>query len=95
MPVISIKKYAGTFAENKDVAREIRIKKIMPRMERNQRIILDFSDVTGATQSFVHALISDAIRQYGDRALDKISFKNCGPIVKEVITTVTEYMQES
>jgi len=95
MPTILIKKSVGTFAENKDVAREIRIKKILPNLAKRKKIALDFSQVTGATQSFVHALISDAIRQYGDEALDLIIFKNCSPIVKEIIATVTEYMQES
>ena len=38
-------------------------------------------------------LISDAIRRYGDAALDLIEFKNCNPIVREVVTIVTEYMQ--
>ncbi|MDO8471904.1 MAG: DUF4325 domain-containing protein [bacterium] len=92
---ITIRKAAGTFAENKDVAREIRIKKIMPAIAKDREIILDFTDVTGATQSFIHALISDAIRQNRVKAFDLLLYKNCSPIVKEIITTVTEYMQES
>lgn len=92
---ISIKKLTGTFAENKDIASNIRIKKLMPSLKNKKQITLDFRDVTGATQSFIHALISDAIRQYGPDALDLIIFKNCSPIVQEVITIVTEYMQES
>ena len=86
---------AGTFAENKDVAKEIRVKKIMPALKNEAEILLDFSGVTGATQSFIHALISDAIRQYGDSAFELISFKDCSPVIKELITAVTEYMQES
>lgn len=92
---ISIKKLAGTFAENKDIASNIRIKKLMPTLKNKREITLDFKDVSGATQSFIHALISDAIRQYGADALDSISFKNCNLVVQEVITIVTEYMQES
>ena len=95
MTIILIKKFAGAFAENKDVAREIRIKKIMPALKKKQIVALDFSGVTGATQSFMHALISDAMRQYGDGALDFTLFKNCNPVVKEIVTIVTEYMQES
>ena len=95
MQTIKIAKHAGTFAENKDVARDLRVIKIMPAIDSSKEIVLDFSGVTGATQSFVHALISDVIRQYGDTALDLISFKNCSPVVREVVTTVTEYMQES
>ena len=95
MQNIIIKNFTDTFAENKDVARKLRIERIMPALERDEEITLDFSDVTGATQSFVHALISDTIRHYGDHALDLISFKNCSPVVQEIVTTVTEYMQES
>lgn len=92
---ISIKVKAGSFAENKDVARELRIKRIMPALKRNQMVILDFSGITGATQSFMHALISDTIRIYGEGVFDQLRFRNCSPVVKEVVTIVSEYMQES
>lgn len=67
----------------------------MPALKLNKEVVLDFSDVTGATQSFVHAVISDVIRQYGDDVFDHIVFRNCSSVVREVITTVTDYMQES
>jgi hypothetical protein len=95
MSIIFMNNLIGTFAENKDTAREIRLTHIMPAMNEGREITLDFSDVTGATQSFIHALISDAIRQYGETALDLIEFRNCNAIVREVVITVTEYMQES
>lgn len=92
---IAISTYAGTFAENKDVARQIRLSTIMPALKSKKEVILDFANVTGATQSFMHALISDAIRTYGDDVFDNIIFKNCSPIVREVVNIVAEYMQES
>jgi hypothetical protein len=95
MTEILIKDFAGTFAENKDVARKLRVKQLMPALKKRQDTILDFSGVTGATQSFMHALLSEAIRQYGDSVFELVAFKNCSPVVKEVITIVTEYMQES
>ncbi|MBI5452002.1 STAS-like domain-containing protein [Candidatus Gottesmanbacteria bacterium] len=91
---VSIKEKAGSFAENKDVARELRIKHIIPALKKNKTVIIDFSDVTGATQSFMHALISDTIRKFGEEVFDKLRFKNCSPLVKEVVTIVAEYMQE-
>ena len=63
MREIKIFERAGGFAENKDVARELRITEILPALERNEEIILDFENVTAVTQSFIHALISDAIRK--------------------------------
>lgn len=92
---IKIYRLAGEFAENKDVAREIRVKKIMPALDKKQQVTLDFSGVSGATQSFMHALISDAIRNHSEDVFDLVIFKNCSPIVKEVINIVAEYMQES
>ncbi|MFH0854131.1 MAG: STAS-like domain-containing protein [bacterium] len=92
---IKIKKLAGEFAENKDIAKEIRINQIMPILADGKIAVLDFSGVSGTTQSFIHALISEPIRQFRDMALEKIKYKNCSGIVKEVIKTVSEYMQES
>lgn len=92
---IKLFKKVGSFAENKDAAKEIRIKKIIPALKKNQDVILDFENVDGATQSFVHALISDLIRKYGGEILDRIKFKSCGETVKKIITIVVDYMQES
>lgn len=83
----------GSFAENKDIAKKIRLKEIVPVLDNNEDVVLDFGKVDSATQSFVHALISDLIRTYGTNALDKISFKNCNETVKEIINIVVDYMQ--
>lgn len=95
MMEIKIRPIAGVFAENKDLARSIRLKKIIPALEAKQEVTLDFSKVEAATQSFIHALISDLIRKFGNDVLNKIYFKNCNEIVKKIITIVTEYMQET
>ncbi|MBI3120303.1 MAG: STAS-like domain-containing protein [Candidatus Kerfeldbacteria bacterium] len=94
MIMISLFPRVGSFAENKDVARDIRIKKIIPALERGQNVTLDFSNVDSATQSFVHALISDLIRQHGSEVLDRIRFKSCSETVQKIITIVTDYTQE-
>ena len=92
---IKLFKQVGSFAENKDVAREIRLKKLIPSLEKDQNIVLDFENIDGATQSFVHALISDLIRKYGNEVLDKIQFKSCNDTIKGIISIVVDYMQES
>lgn len=93
MITIKLAKLTGAFAENKDIAREIRLKKIMPALEHDREITLDFAGIDSVTQSFIHALISDALRVYGSKSLDKISFKSCNETVKKIILIVTEYMQ--
>ena len=92
---IKIMDLAGAFAENKDLAREIRLNKIIFALEKNEEVILDFDGVEGATQSFIHALISDVIRKRGIEVLDKIYFKNCNETVRKMISIVVDYMQES
>ena len=92
---IRLHEFVGSFAENKDLARSIRIEKIIPALNAGEDIELDFDKIESATQSFVHALISDLIRTYGPEILDKISFKNCSEIVQKIIGIVVEYMQES
>lgn len=94
MSTIKLAPLVGTFAENKDLARDIRLEKIVPYLEKEQEVILDFEGVVSATQSFIHALISDVIRKFGIEALDKIYFKNCNETIKKIINIVIEYMQE-
>ena len=84
----------GSFAENKDLARDVRLKKIIHALENKQEITLDFDGIDSTTQSFIHALISDLIRKYGIDVLDKIYFKNCNETVTKIINIVVDYMQE-
>ena len=91
---INLFESVGSFAENKDIARGIRINSIIPALDRNEKVILNFDNIESTTQSFIHALISDIIRIKGIEALDKIFFKNCNNKIKKIIEIVVEYMQE-
>lgn len=84
----------GAFAENKDIAADIRVKELIPALDKNKNIILDFEKIEGATQSFIHALISDLMRKFGNEVLDNIQFKSCNNTVKGIISIVVDYMQE-
>lgn len=92
---IKLLNFVGSFAENKDIAQSLRNDKIIPSLEKKEDVILDFEGVEPATQSFIHALISDLFRKYGSDVLDKISFKNCNETVKKIVGMVVDYMQES
>lgn len=91
---IELFKMVGGFAENKDIARDIRVEQIVPALEKGEEVIIDFQQINSATQSFIHALISDLMRQYGNDILDRISFKSCNETIQKVIGIVTDYMQE-
>jgi hypothetical protein len=95
MKKIILQENVGSFAENKDVAREIREQLIKPALAAGVDVVLDFEGVSMATQSFIHALISDPIRIYGANVLDQIEFKNCNESIKTLVTVVCDYMQDS
>lgn len=91
---VEMRKLIGEFGENKDTAKEIRVEYILPALERGEEIVLDFNGVDGATQSFIHALIVEAIRKYPEKFYDLVYFKACSDLVKTVIGIVSEYTQE-
>ena len=95
MLTIKLLDAVGSFAENKDIAQSLRKSEIIPALENNEGIVLDFEGIEATTQSFVHALISDLMRKYGADVLDRISFKNCNETVKKIIAIVVDYMQQS
>lgn len=94
MMTIDMFERAGAFAENKDIARGIRVNELLPALEKHEPVTLNFERVSSTTQSFVHALISDAIRKHGIDVLDDITFKDCNDNVKQLIKIVAEYMQQ-
>ncbi|HLC77264.1 MAG TPA: STAS-like domain-containing protein [archaeon] len=94
MKEIKILPKTGKFAEDKDAARNIRLSEIIPALEKEDIVILDFQGVDSATQSFIHALISDIIRKNGTDILERLIFKNCNSTVKKIISIVVDYMQD-
>jgi hypothetical protein len=89
---VEIRPVAGTLlAETKDEARDIRENRILPALEAGDSVTLDFRAVGFATQSYVHALISEAIRRYGEDAFERLAFTGCTEEVQQVILTVFEY----
>lgn len=95
MKSINILAEVGEFAEDKDAAARIRKTKLLPALEAGQALELDFRGVTLTTQSFIHALISQALRVHGEEVLSRVSFKGCVPAVKDIISTVVQYVLEA
>lgn len=91
--MIEIKVPSGIegFVEDKDLARSLRNEKIIPALNAGERVVIDFSEVKYATQSFVHALVGEALRRFGDKALNEIEFRNCSQQLKSVIELVVDY----
>lgn len=95
MRTLLIERLAGSFAENKDVAARLRQDKILPAVLNEDEIRLDFTGVSLTTQSFVHALISEALRRKGERALDFMEFAGCNESIRGIIETVVQYVLET
>lgn len=91
MKTIKITSESKGFAEDKDEARRLREEHLLPALEKGQSVAIDFSNVTSATQSFIHALIGQALQRFGEDVLDKIEFKNCSITIKSVIELVIDY----
>jgi beta-phosphoglucomutase-like phosphatase (HAD superfamily) len=94
MITVKIRDLTAEFAEDKDAAAQIREEQIRPALKRQETVVLDFSGVTLATQSFVHALISDILRTFGVSALEHLEFKKCVKGVRGIVETVVQYSLE-
>jgi STAS-like domain of unknown function (DUF4325) len=88
---IKLRPDVGGFAEDKDRAKIIRIEKILPALEKRKSVVLDFDGVSYATQSYVHALIGEALKKHGESALELIEFRNCSPQLRSLIELVVDY----
>ena len=88
---ISLAASSSGFAEDKEAAKQLRVDKILPALERGEPVVLDFKKVTYATQSYIHALIGEPFRRYQEAALNKLEFKNCSPQLKSLVELVVAY----
>lgn len=88
---ITLPKGVGGFVEDKDEAKRLRIEVILPALEKREKVIIDFGNVGNSTQSFVHALVGEALQRFGAPALEIIEFKNCTPQLKSLIQLVVDY----
>ena len=92
MKVARVRPVKGTsFAENKEQAKQLRQDVILPALAAGETVTIDFTGVETSTQSFVHALISEAIRRHGEAAIPQLRFKAASPEVRQLVTTVVEY----
>ena len=92
MRTVRVTAPAGTtLAENKDEAQDFRDKVILPALDQGETVEIDFSEVDAATQSYIHVLIADAIRKYGEDVFDRIHFVRPTEGIVSLIETVFEY----
>ena len=95
MKTIMLVTEVGSFAEDKDAAAQLRTQIILPALLSGEKVVVDFADVSLTTQSFVHALISEALRVEGEKALECLVFRNCSPATRGIVETVVQYVLET
>lgn len=78
------------FEENVERAAEIREHEIIPALERDELVVLDFSGVKFATQSFVHACMYRILRDV-PRAVTGLTIARATPATREAIRAVAAY----
>lgn len=79
------------FAEDKDAARQLRVESILPALARGDHVVLNFAGIHFATQSYVHALIGEALKKHGEACLEQFEFKNCSTQLQSLIELVVDY----
>lgn len=78
------------FEEDVEEAARIREQEILPSMSDGTMVVLDFTGVKFATQSFVHALMYRVIRD-GQQIGSTLSIANCSPSTREAVMAVAAY----
>lgn len=82
---LNVRNYFGRYAEEKTRAIDIRDTKIIPAVDDNQILLIDFEDVVSAPHSFLSALLAVPIRRYGMSAYKMIKIINAEPEIRETI----------
>ncbi|MDP9361966.1 MAG: STAS-like domain-containing protein [Acidobacteriota bacterium] len=79
------------FEENVERAAEIRESEIMPALVAGALVVLDFSGIRFATQSFIHACMYRILRDASAEATNQLSIANATPATREAIRAVAAY----
>lgn len=78
------------FEEDVEKASHIRDTIVLPNINSGKMVVLDFSKVRFATQSFVHALMYKVVRD-GQKIGSTLSIANCSNSTREAVMAVAAY----
>jgi len=82
--------HVGRFEEDTDEAARVREQQIIPSLSGGELVVLDFSGIRAATQSFVHALMYRILRE-SPQARHALSIANSTSATAEAIRAVAAY----
>jgi hypothetical protein len=79
------------FEENVERAAEVRERILTPALDEGELVVLDFSGVAFATQSFVHALLYKILRDRSQQSRAGLTLAACTESTREAVRTVAAY----
>jgi hypothetical protein len=82
---ISVRNYFGKYAEDKDLAKKIRDKYILPALAENKTLTIDFEEIISAPHSLLNAMLATPIERLGLAAYKKIKIINASPDIRETL----------
>jgi STAS-like domain of unknown function (DUF4325) len=82
---ISVMNYFGKYAEDKDLAKKIRDKYLLPALAENKSLTIDFEDIVSAPHSLLNAMLATPIERLGLSAYKKIKIINAAPEIRETL----------
>lgn len=88
--LIDMNNYFSSRCEIKIEATNIRDRKILPALRAGKNIILDFTNTTSATHSFLVALLVTAIKELGIQSYKRIKIIGATPAIRETIDFIFE-----
>ena len=91
--VVRVAPDASTLAQNKVRAEEIRRTEILPGLRRGENVSLDVSGVSLTTQSYMHALLAEVLRELGAEGTPgRLYVVAASGQVKQVVRIVVGYI---
>lgn len=82
---ISVRNYFGRYAEDKDKAKKIRDEKLLPALNENKTLTIDFEEIVSAPHSLLNAMLATPIERLGLAAYKKIKIINAAPDIRETL----------
>jgi Histidine kinase-, DNA gyrase B-, and HSP90-like ATPase len=82
---INLKNYFGIGIENKDLAKKIRDEKLLPALDKNRTLTIDFEDVVFATDSVLNAMLATPINRLGLPAYKRIKVINAASDIRVML----------
>lgn len=82
---ISVRDYFGKYAEDKDLAKKIRDKYLLPALAENKTLTIDFEEIISAPHSLLNAMLATPIERLGLAAYKKIKIINAAPDIRETL----------